>query len=332
MTDHRVGDRIPGLLLCVAIGVTGWLLQLLELRVFGRAHVEALVLALLVGILVAAVVDLPSRLSPGIEFSSRTLLEIAVCLIGVAIDTALLREVGLPLIAGIVGVVAVSLGATYGIARAFGLRPRLALLIAAGNSICGNSAIAAVAPVIGAEPEDVASAISFTAVLGVATVLLLPLLGAAMEMSDARYGVVAGLTVYAVPQVLAATLPVSAAAGAIATLVKLVRVLLLGPLVVAIGLASHRKSGTARGALVPWFIIGFIGFAALRSSGVLAAEAIDAIRLVATWLTIVAMAGLGLGVDVRVLGRSSGRIVAAVCLSLALLCVMSILLARSVAP
>jgi uncharacterized membrane protein YadS len=85
----------------------------------------------------------------------------------------------------------------------------MATLIACGNSICGNSAIAAVAPVIGADGEDVAASIAFTAVLGVVVVLILPLLALAWHMSPRAFGVFAGLTVYAVPQVLAATAPIS---------------------------------------------------------------------------------------------------------------------------
>src|SRR5262249_21357332 len=155
---------------------------------------------------------------------------------------ALLRRAGAGLFAGIVMIVVASLAITYTLGRAAGLPARISVLLAAGNSICGNSAIAAVAPVIGADADDVASAISFTAVLGVVVVLLLPLLVPVLHLSDARYGVIAGMTVYAVPQVLAATLPVSAAAGAMATLVKLTRVLLLGPLVVAMSFVNHRKA------------------------------------------------------------------------------------------
>ena len=103
---------------------------------------------------------------------------------------------------------ALALAAGYGIGRALGLNPRLATLIACGNAICGNSAIAAVAPVIGADQEDVASSIAFTAVLGVIVVLTLPLLVPLLGLDDFQYGALAGMTVYAVPQVLAATFPV----------------------------------------------------------------------------------------------------------------------------
>lgn len=322
--------RLPGLALCIGIAAMGWALQLMEEKLSGRPYVEALVLALLIGVVVASVWDIPASFAPGIQLASRELLEVAVCLIGVAIDTALLRRAGVGLFAGVVATVVASLVITYAVGRAAGLPARLSVLLAAGNSICGNSAIAAVAPVIGADADDVASAISFTAVLGVIVVLLLPLLVPLLHLSHARYGVVAGMTVYAVPQVLAATLPVSAAAGAMATLVKLTRVLLLGPLVVAMSLVSHRKARSAGSQMIPWFIIGFIVFAAARSAGFFSAEAIDRIRQVATWLTIIAMAGLGLGVDIRALRQSSGRIVGVVCVSLAALCVMSVLLARMV--
>lgn len=322
--------RLPGLALCIVIAAIGWVLQLVEEKFFGRPYIEALVLALLLGVAVSALWDAPAKFRLGVQFASRELLELAVCLIGVAIDTALLRRAGVGLFVGVVGIVAASLGITYAVSRASGLPARLSVLLAAGNSICGNSAIAAVAPVIGADADDVASAISFTAVLGVIVVLLLPLLVPLLHLSDARYGVVAGLTVYAVPQVLAATLPVSAAAGAMATLVKLTRVLLLGPLVVAMSLVSHRKARTSQSQMIPWFIIGFVVFALARSTGVLSAEVIDRLRQAATGLTIVAMAGLGLGVDIRALRQSSGKIIGVVCVSLTALGVMSVLLARLV--
>src|SRR6202008_2626788 len=152
--------------------------------------------------------------------------------------------------------------------RALGLPQRISILIACGNSICGNSAIAAVAPVIGADADDIASSISFTAVLGVLMVLGLPLLFPLLKLAATQYGILAGLTVYAVPQVLAATVPAGVVSTQIGTLVKLVRVLMLGPLVVGLSLVAPRLRGNAAPAqpvkrvspfkLVPWFIIGFL--------------------------------------------------------------------------
>ena len=124
-----------------------------------------------------------------------------------------------------------------------GLSTRLSILIACGNSICGNSAIAAVAPVIGADGDEIASSISFTAILGVMMVLGLPLLIPLLQLSATQYGILAGLTVYAVPQVLAATVPAGLVSTQIGTLVKLMRVLMLGPVVVGLSLLAPRLHG-----------------------------------------------------------------------------------------
>jgi len=121
------------------------------------------------------------------------------------------------------------------------------VLVACGNAICGNSAIAAVAPVIGADAEQVGAAIAFTAILGVAVVLGLPFLIAPLGLSFYQYGVLAGLTVYAVPQVLAAAFPVSVLSGQVGTLVKLIRVLMLGPVMLFFALRRSRpaRNGSA---------------------------------------------------------------------------------------
>jgi len=211
----------------------------------------------------------------------------------------------------------------------------MSILIACGNSICGNSAIAAVAPVIGADADDIAASISFTAVLGVLVVLGLPFLVPILDLSLTQYGVLAGLTVYAVPQVLAATLPIGALSNQVGTVIKLVRVLMLGPVCLVLSLltpqlreqpdepAPHvaagdrpRSGGPAIHQLVPWFIIGFIAMVVLRSLDLIPAWALGPIGTAATVFTVVSMAALGLGVDIRTVSRAGGRVTMTVVLSL----------------
>ncbi|WP_374453019.1 YeiH family protein [Phenylobacterium sp.] len=243
----------------------------------------------------------------------------AVALLGVGVSADALAAVGPAMLAGIALVVALSVAGGYAIARAFGLPRRMAVLIAAGNSICGNSAIAAVAPVIGAEPDDVASAIAFTAVLGVGVVLAVPALAAWLGLAPLAAGAFAGLTVYAVPQVLAAAAPAGAAAVQVGALVKLTRVVALGPVCLALGLLSRRRAHADLRRLVPWFVVAFLALAALRAAGVLPPAAVHAAGQISTWLTIAAMAALGLGTDVRALLAAGPRVVAAASLSLLLL-------------
>ncbi|HWZ59754.1 MAG TPA: putative sulfate exporter family transporter [Gemmatimonadaceae bacterium] len=319
---------LPGVALCFLLAALAWLLERLEARILGRPYVEAIVLAIIVGAVVRTAWTPGARWSAGIAVSSKLLLEIAVVLLGVLIDAAVIIKAGPVLLAGVVLVVAVGLTTGYAISRAAGLRHRLAILIACGNAICGNSAIAAVAPVIGADGSDVAASIAFTAVLGVAAVLGLPVLGHVFHLSVMQYGALAGLTVYAVPQVLAATLSVSATSAQVGTLVKLVRVLMLGPVVLGLSLAQ-RRDRPALSRLVPWFIIGFVLAAVARTTGVVPASLTAPIRDVATALTVLSMAALGLAVDVRALARVGHRVIAAVCGSLAVIVVVSVLLVRT---
>ena len=179
------------------------------------------------------------RFRAGITFGAKQMLEVAVALLGVSISFRTLAEVGPGLLFGIAGVVVLAIPTSFGICRLLGLPKRMAVLVACGNSICGNSAIAAVAPTIGAD-GDVAAFIAFTAVLGVFVVLGLPFFGAALGLSQLRFGALAGLTVYAVPQVLAAASPIGPAAVQIGTLVKLARVLMLGPVVLVLPMLASR--------------------------------------------------------------------------------------------
>ena len=329
----RIFLLIPGILLCGVVTVISLGVQAVEERVFDHPYIEALVVAILLGMAVRTAWEPSERWRSGIAFSAKQLLEVAVMLLGASISFAAIVASGGLLIGAIAATVVIMLAVSYGLARLLGLKSKLAILIACGNSICGNSAIAAVAPVIEADGDDIASSISFTAILGVLMVLGLPLLIPLLKLTATQYGILAGLTVYAVPQVLAATVPAGIVSTQIGTLVKLVRVLMLGPIVVALSrfVARRRKSSTGAKAasispfkLVPWFIIGFLVLAALRSFQLVPDIAIAPVTKTAAILTVVSMAALGLGVDVRVLSTVGGRVTAAVTLSLMLLLGLSI--------
>ena len=232
----------PGILLCIAITIVAIVLQAVEVHFAGQTYLEALVLAILFGVAIRTAWTPAKRFVPGIAFSAKFLLEVAVVMLGASVSVATVLALGPILLVGIASVVAMALGSSFVICRMLGLPLRMAILIACGNSICGNSAIAAVAPVIGADGDDIASSISFTAVLGVVVVLTLPLLVPVLQLSLTQYGVLAGLTVYAVPQVLAATLPIGALSNQVGTVIKLVRVLMLGPVVLGLSLLGARPA------------------------------------------------------------------------------------------
>ncbi len=334
-----IEKNFPGIIYAVVIAMIAFAIQLVEEAVLGkgRALIEGLVIAILLGMVVRAVLGLNKRFAPGVGFTAKQVLEFAVLLLGARINAPDMIKAGPILLVMIVVLVSVVLLVSTRIGLAFGLNPKLATLVAVGNSICGNSAIAAVAPVIGASKEDVASSVSLTAVLGVLIVLTLPVFYYFLGFSQYQYGVLAGMGVYAVPQVVAAGYSVSTLSGDTATLVKLVRVLMLGPVVAYFTFAMARqqraadnKAGLAEAKLnlsfskfVPWFISGFVIMAILRSLGVINVEMANAIRDVSGYLTLAAMAALGLQVDLAVV-RKVGRSVA-----LAVLCSLAVLISLS---
>jgi len=330
---------LPGVLVCIAITLAAIALQAIEVSFAREAYLEALVLAILIGVVVRTAWLPPANFVPGIGFCAKFLLECAVVMLGASVSAATVLALGPFLLLGIASVVAIALGVSFVICRALGLPLRMAILIACGNSICGNSAIAAVAPVIGADGDDIAASISFTAVLGVVVVLTLPLLVPVLQLSLTQYGVLAGLTVYAVPQVLAATLPIGALSNQVGTVIKLVRVLMLGPVVLGLSLlARDLRTDPARARvnrgpsnwheLVPWFITGFLILLMVRSLGLIPPVALPPITHVAAILTTISMAALGLGVDVRVVAKSGVRVTASVTASLIVLGLISYALIR----
>ncbi|WP_349365461.1 MAG: putative sulfate exporter family transporter [Nitratireductor rhodophyticola] len=321
---------VPGIVLSVLVAAAALAAAWAEQVFLGEAWLEGLVLAILFGAAISSVARLSPTLRPGIDFCAKAVLEVAIVLLGASISLAALGDAGFGLVGGIVGVVVLSLLAGYTISRALGLSRGLATLVACGNSICGNSAIAAAAPVIRAEASEVAASLSFTAFLSILVVLLLPVLYAAIGMSPVQSGVLAGLTVYAVPQVLAAAAPAGPIGIQVGTLVKLVRVLMLGPVVFLLGLTYGRRTGVKLGffEMVPWFIIGFLAMMGLRSADLIPAPALPVMHETSGLLTIVAMAALGLTVDIRSVMKSGGRVIVAALLSLTALGVASYALIR----
>jgi uncharacterized integral membrane protein (TIGR00698 family) len=331
---------LPGLALVVGLSVlaAGGEQVLRWLAGTPAPVIEALVIALLLGMLVRNLLGQPAAAGPGVALAGKQLLELAVMLLGLTMNLGQLAGAGLRLPALIVLCVLLALLVTTAVGRLLGLGARLAILVAVGNGICGNSAIAAAAPAIRADKKEVATAVALTAVVGVLLVLGLPWLVPLLHLTHAQYGVLVGTTVYAVPQVVAAAFPVSPAAGEVATAVKLLRVLLLGPVVLALSLLYRRGPAGAAPwrtvAGVPWYIAGFLVLLALSNLGVApaagaalglppAAPALAA-KEVSRLLMIVAMAALGLGVEVAAVRRVGPRVLATVVISTACLVLTSL--------
>lgn len=319
---------IPGLLLALLVGIVGWGLGSVQAAALGRVWLDPLVLAILIGAAVRTAMSLPQRADTGIRFASGRMLEFAIALLGVSLNLKTLSAGGIWLLVGAISIVLLSLGGGYLIGRLVGLSKKMSVLIASGNSICGNAAIVAVAPAIGARREDVATSIAFSAVLGVVVIVILPFLAVPLGLGDTDFGILAGMTVYAVPHVIAATAPIGAIAIQVGVLVKMMRVVMLGP-VVALLAVIFRNQGEAvsvKGGLtryLPWFVILFAALALMRTFGLIPEPLIDPAQQLYRILMLVAMAALGLGVDLRAVLGAGPRVTAVVTASILMIGAMA---------
>ncbi len=327
--------RWRGVLISALVGWVGVALGRLEARVIGREWLEGLVIAIVLGLGVRLFWTPSADEKSGIAFCAKPLLEVAIVLLGASLDAALLQSAGFALLGGVFGLVILSVIIGTLIGRAFGLPTHLATLVACGNSICGNSAIAAIAPVIEADEESITAAVAFTALGSVAVVVALPFIGSALHLGPRAFGTLAGMSVYAVPQVLAATAGAGIVATQTATIVKLARVLMLGPLAMFFALKKARQSGEKHRfdrhtllEMAPPFIIGFAALGVARSMGLISADLALHGRDIAGWLTVVAMAALGLSSDPRAVQKAGKPVIFAAGLSLMALVTMGDLLIR----
>lgn len=319
---------IPGLLFTAAVGGVSLLLAAVEKRLFTFEVIEPLVLALVIGMLIRTFATVPATLEPGIAYAAKQVLEFAIVILGATLNLRTIADAGLQLFLCVLIAVPLAIGTGVCLGKALRLGAKLSILVAVGNAVCGNSAIAAVAPAIRAKKQDVASSIALTAILGIGVVLILPILRPLIGLDYYQYGIYAGMSVYAVPQVLAATVPISQTSAAVASLVKLTRVLLLGPIVAVFAFVYRNEGGEGAkltfSKLVPWFVTGFILMSALRTVALVNTSLSTNARDFSRLLTILAMAGLGLGVNVRSVRTVGPRVALVVIGSLLLLMTISL--------
>jgi uncharacterized integral membrane protein (TIGR00698 family) len=267
----------------------------------------ALTVAVVLGALARNAGWLGPRTLPGATRATKRLLRAGVVLLGLQLALPEVLALGWAKLLAIVAVVMVTFGGTVWAGRRLGVRQGTALLVAAGFSICGASAVAAMSAVTDGEDEDVATAIALVTLFGGLAMFALPPLGALLHLSEEAYGFWAGASVHEVAQVVAAGAAAGPTALAVAVVVKLTRVVLLGPLVVAASLARRRGRPTTSQPLMPLFVVGFLAMVAVRSLGIVPSGVLEGARLLTSLLLAGALFGLGAGVHLPSLLRTGGR-------------------------
>tara|TARA_B100001142_G_C14274541_1_gene632289 strand:+ start:77 stop:1084 length:1008 start_codon:yes stop_codon:yes gene_type:complete len=303
----------PGILFCAVLAVIiHFIFTQIETQI-----VDTLVTGLILGVLLKNFRVPLGKFEKGVKFSGKHILEFAVMLMGASIFLPDLFENGfkifLVIVFGIVGSMLISYILGH---KIFNLDKKLATLVGVGNSICGNSAVAVVAPVIKANSTQIGAAIGISAILGASQIILLPLLVPIFGLEDFQYGIVAGLSVYAVAQVVAASSIISPLSADVATLVKITRVILLAPLVLILRLFFESENEEKNdknfiGSLLkflPWFVIGFIILSLLRSTEILNKDLGLDIRSFAKYLFVLSMIAIGLTVDLKEIAKVGPKV------------------------
>lgn len=307
----------PGLVACAVAVILSIAIHLLV------PTIPAMTSAVILGILTA---NLPmtrslvsGRLRPGLIFAGKHLMRAGIVVLGLKLSIVDIMELGWTTFGIVIAVVALSFVGTYGLGRLFRLPGDAPLLIAAGFSICGASAIGAMAAARRSKDEETVLPVALVTLCGTLAIGLFPLLMSPLALAPVAYGQWVGASVHDVGQVVATAQVAGGSALASALVIKLTRVLLLAPIVSLAAIAGYRRdrsqtTHTHHGAetpqlpsLVPLFIIGFLVMIGIRSLGVLSDGSLEAAAVVQDILLGSALFGLGCGVNVRELVTSGAR-------------------------
>ena len=311
----RTASYLPGFVLALTIAAISKFLEgLLPIHLIGAS-----VIALFLGMAVNHFHKPGKTLKPGLAFTSKKVLKFAIVLLGASLSIGTILHIGRLSLTVMVFTLLTCFGGGYFVGRALKLNWKLSNLISAGTGICGGSAIAAIAPVIDAEDRDIAYAISATFLFDMAMIVLFPMMGRALGLSDMAYGLWAGTAVNDTSSVVAAGYAFSEAAGDFATMVKLTRTLSIIPTVIIFALIHvhlKRKAAAAAGneqeihaqvsvsKIFPWFILMFIALALFNSTGLSPVRLSSGLKDLSKFLMVAALAAIGLNTDFKEMKRS----------------------------
>ncbi len=323
-----------GLGITIVIGIVATVLAPLP----GLAVMGSLTVALLLGLAWRSTVGLPKAYATGVRFSAQKLLRYGIILTGVRLNFALVAASGIKVL--IIDSVLIAFGviAVPFLLRKMGLSRRLAFLIGVGQSICGASAVGAMAALFpDVDEDDVSLAVAICGLIGTVGVLLFTFSVHVFALSSNVYGLLTGSTLHEIAQVVAAGVADGEKAADLATVVKLTRVMLLAPValivafIVTFRAEKQAKTNTQhhfdwKKVPMPWFVFGFLIVGVLNSLGMFPKSFASIILQASVFLLVVAMAAMGLMVDLKVIRKTGLRALGAALLVFVLFVGLSALL------
>ena len=310
---------VPGVVLSVGVAVVACLIEsLLPIHLIGSA-----VIAMFIGMLINSLLKGTTLFASGLKFTSKRILKLAIILLGLSLNITTILTVGKMSLTVMIFTLLTCFGGGYFIGRALGLNWKLSNLISAGTGICGGSAIAAISSTIDADDNDVAYAMSATFLFDMAMIVLFPLMGRALGMTDQAFGIWAGTAVNDTSSVVATGYAFSEGAGDFATMVKLTRTLAIIPTVITFAfvqlhlkrkeaLADQGDGGEMRAnfsvkKIFPWFILGFLAMSVVASLLPIPAEVVSGTKSISKFLMVCALAAIGLNTSFAGMKKAGAR-------------------------
>lgn len=308
---ENVKKIAPGVMLSIGVAlIATFLSSLIPGDIIG-----ATVMALIVGITVNPISNKYGQFHKGLDFTAKIILRIGIILMGVNMNFAEVINVGKYSLFVMIFTMGTAFGAGNLIGKLFGMNWKLTNLLSVSTAICGGSAVAAVGPVIKAKDEDIAYAISSTFIFDVLTVIAIPWIGMALNMTNMGYGLWVGTAVNDTSSVVAAGYAFSDLAGNTAVIVKLTRTLFIMPCVLIFSVINERIEAKSNGIkdyaqvnikkIFPYFIIMFLIVVALRSTGIIPELILPFLSKTSKLSMIMALSAIGLKTsyaDIRRIG------------------------------
>lgn len=322
-----VKEKGFGILLCLAIAVPSWLLGKL-LPVIGGP-----VFAILLGMILTLIIKDKSKMQMGITFTSKKILQYAVILLGFGLNLSTILKTGKQSLPVIVSTIATSLIVAYILHKIMKVPSKISTLVGVGSSICGGSAIAATAPVIDADDEEIAQSISVIFLFNVVAALIFPTLGGILGLSNDGFGLFAGTAVNDTSSVTAAATAWDGIHGSntldTATIVKLTRTLAIIPITLVLAfirIRAEKKNVNNNGSgkkidfkkIFPMFIIYFVLASVITTvvtsvfadnSAVLngANSVFGFLKNLSKFFIVMAMAAIGMNTNIVKLVKTGGK-------------------------
>ncbi|MBC9875324.1 YeiH family protein [Macrococcoides bohemicum] len=285
-----------GVILCSIIAVIATLLgQLFPI-------IGGIIFSIILGIIISNAIKLPDQYQPGIKFASKKILQYAIIVMGFTLNLRVVVEMGLSSLPITLTTITAALLTSLWLGKVMNIGENIRTLIGVGTAICGGSAIAAASPIVDAKEDEVAFSLSTIFLFNIIAVFIFPVIGHTIGLSDIGFGHFAGTAINDTSSVVAAGYAYSETAGDTATIVKLVRALMIIPvclILVMVQLKKSEKRAFSIKKVFPWFILYFFLASVVTSIINLPEAIISYIKMLSTFMISIAMAGIGLSVSIK---------------------------------